>query len=76
MLTPSCFRTAISRLTWPTHTHTRTPREGALLTAHSVVAPGEIRGGHQEVDEEDVGRDPAAEVVLGRRAQPDVPQRK
>lgn len=74
MLTPSCFRTAISRLTGLTHTHT--PREGALLTADSVVAPGEIRGGHQEVDEEDVGRDPPAEVVLGRRAQPDVPQRK
>lgn len=54
----------------------RTPREGALLTADSVVAPGEIRGSHQEVDEEDVGRDPPAEVVLGRRAQPDVPQRK
>lgn len=51
-------------------------RTRARLTADFVVAPGEIRGGHQEVHEEDVGRDPPAEVVLGRRPQPDVTQRK
>ena len=40
------------------------------------VSPGEIWISHQEVVKEDVGRDPPAEVVLGGRTQPDLPQRK
>ncbi|CAF88612.1 unnamed protein product, partial [Tetraodon nigroviridis] len=35
-----------------------------------------LRGRHQEVHKEDVGGDSPAAVVLGGRAQPDLPQRK
>lgn len=40
------------------------------------VCAGALRSRHQEVDKEDMGGDSPAEVVLGGRAQPDVPQRK
>lgn len=46
------------------------------LTLCVNLPVGEIRVSHQEVDQEDLGRDPPAEVVLGRRTQPDLPQRE
>lgn len=37
---------------------------------------GEVWVCHQEVNQKDVGRDPTAAMVLGRRSQPDVSPRK
>ncbi len=37
---------------------------------------GEVRICHKEVNQKNVGWDPSAEVVMGRRLEPDLPQRE